>query len=250
MCFHRTNGRLPQKRPIYWLHSFRLLPNSNRRQLGILPTDFWNGMYSVRVCVRAVNIQNWSRMKCCRLSFARACFTSWEQPPINCKWFLKMENSFANVQTSGNSNFYISFCPALTLISKKLQMSEAIAGATLLAFGNASPDLFTAMANYQNDTKMLYAQTFGNFLRFFARIRCVWPMPFRFFFAGGDLFLLGFVAAIICIVSPVSLDPATTFRDMFFLLVTCIWLALAFHDEKFDYFEAIGEDWGRFSSFN
>lgn len=64
------------------------------------------------------------------------------------------------------------------------------------------------------------------------------------------MFLLGFVAALICIVSPVSLDPVTTFRDIFFLLLTCIWLALAFHDEKFTYIEAVGEDWERPSCFN
>lgn len=59
--------------------------------------------------------------------------------------------------------FRFSFCPALTLISKKLKMSENIAGVTILAFGNASPDLFTALASYRSDTQMLYAQTFGKF---------------------------------------------------------------------------------------
>lgn len=43
-------------------------------------------------CVRAVNKQSWIRMIYCRLSFACACFTCWERPPINCKWFLALEN--------------------------------------------------------------------------------------------------------------------------------------------------------------
>lgn len=59
---------------------------------------------------------------------------------------------------------------------------------------------------------------------------------------GGDLFLIGCVAALIFIVSPASFDRVTVLRDMVFFLITCVWLALSFVDEHFTYFEAVGKD--------
>eukprot|EP00878_Enallax_costatus_P012329 GHUV01012878.1.p1 GENE.GHUV01012878.1~~GHUV01012878.1.p1 ORF type:complete len:266 (+),score=62.65 GHUV01012878.1:277-1074(+) len=38
------------------------------------------------------------------------------------------------------------FCPALELISEYLQLAPVVAGATLLAFGNGAPDIFTQVA--------------------------------------------------------------------------------------------------------
>lgn len=40
-------------------------------------------------------------------------------------------------------------CPSLFIISKTLKMSQNVAGVTLLAFGNGSPDIFSAMAGIQ-----------------------------------------------------------------------------------------------------
>jgi hypothetical protein len=38
------------------------------------------------------------------------------------------------------------FCPSLELIAAYLKMPPAVAGATLLSFGNGAPDLFTQLA--------------------------------------------------------------------------------------------------------
>jgi hypothetical protein len=38
------------------------------------------------------------------------------------------------------------FCPALEIISDYLRLSPAVAGATLLSFGNGAPDVFTQIA--------------------------------------------------------------------------------------------------------
>jgi sodium/potassium/calcium exchanger 6 len=38
------------------------------------------------------------------------------------------------------------FCPALEYIADKLRMPPAVAGATLLSFGNGAPDVFTMLA--------------------------------------------------------------------------------------------------------
>jgi sodium/potassium/calcium exchanger 6 len=39
------------------------------------------------------------------------------------------------------------FCPTLELISDHLKLSPAVAGATLLAFGNGAPDVMTIVAS-------------------------------------------------------------------------------------------------------
>lgn len=39
-----------------------------------------------------------------------------------------------------------SFCPALTVISAILRLSQNVAGVTLLALGNGAPDIFSAFA--------------------------------------------------------------------------------------------------------
>ncbi len=39
-----------------------------------------------------------------------------------------------------------SFCPALTVISSILRLSQNVAGVTLLALGNGAPDIFSAFA--------------------------------------------------------------------------------------------------------
>ena len=39
-----------------------------------------------------------------------------------------------------------SFCPALTVMSQVLRLSQNVAGVTLLAFGNGAPDIFSAYA--------------------------------------------------------------------------------------------------------
>lgn len=43
-------------------------------------------------------------------------------------------------------------------------LSENLAGVTLLAFGNGSPDIFTALSDYEADTELLYAELLGKFL--------------------------------------------------------------------------------------
>jgi Ca2+/Na+ antiporter len=38
------------------------------------------------------------------------------------------------------------FCPSLEFIADRLKLSPAVAGATLLSFGNGAPDVFTQLA--------------------------------------------------------------------------------------------------------
>lgn len=49
----------------------------------------------------------------------------------------------------------LSFCPALTVMSSVLRLSQNVAGVTLLALGNGAPDIFSAYAavNQAEDEK-------------------------------------------------------------------------------------------------
>lgn len=73
-----------------------------------------------------------------------------------------------------------SFCPALAVLSDVMGLSENLAGVTILAFGNGSPDIFTALADFGGDTELMYAELMGKiydlhlkliFYRFFFLIR-------------------------------------------------------------------------------
>lgn len=68
-----------------------------------------------------------------------------------------------------------SFCPALAALAKAMRMSENLAGVTLLAFGNGSPDIFTALADFEGDTELLYSELFGRFRLYikFSFCKCV-----------------------------------------------------------------------------
>ncbi|GFY43992.1 hypothetical protein TNIN_445811 [Trichonephila inaurata madagascariensis] len=53
-------------------------------------------------------------------------------------------------------------CPSLFIISKTLKMSQNVAGVTLLAFGNGSPDIFSAIAGIrQKKTEMVIGGLIG-----------------------------------------------------------------------------------------
>ena len=45
----------------------------------------------------------------------------------------------------------LSFCPALKVMSQVLRLSQNVAGVTLLALGNGSPDIFSAFAAINQD---------------------------------------------------------------------------------------------------
>lgn len=55
-----------------------------------------------------------------------------------------------------------SLCPALFVISQTLGMSQNVAGVTLIAFGNGSPDIFAAIAGMtQGRPELVIGGLFG-----------------------------------------------------------------------------------------
>lgn len=118
-------------------------------------------------------------------------------------------------------------------------LSESIAGATLLAFGETSRDVFTAVAESHGDLHVTYVEHFGRrniYRKCFRQITY-----FILYVTGGSLFLCGCVAATIFILTPVSMHYSTVIRDMAFFHVTCIWVSHAFQNEKVEWHEAIGK---------
>lgn len=49
----------------------------------------------------------------------------------------------------------------MAVLASAMGLSENLAGVTLLAFGNGSPDVFTALSDWNGDTELLYAELFG-----------------------------------------------------------------------------------------
>ena len=94
-----------------------------------------------------------------------------------------------------------SFCPSLKVLSRLLGLSESVAGVTLVAFGNAAPDLFTSVAGLHGDARHFYTDLYGSAM-------CV-------------LFL---VTGLILSMAPVNVQPASFTINILFLLLNLIYI--------------------------
>lgn len=109
-----------------------------------------------------------------------------------------------------------SFCPTLVIISNTLGLSENLAGVTLIAFGNGSPDLFSAFANTEADTELMFNELIG-----------------------ASLFIIGIVGSLIVLVRPFSVVVLMTSRDLLFFLMATLAIYIAFYDEVVNVYEAV-----------
>lgn len=88
-------------------------------------------------------------------------------------------------------------CPSLFIISKTLKMSQNVAGVTLLAFGNGSPDIFSAIAGInQGKTEMVI----GGLI-------------------GGGIFVTTVVAGSIFLTQNFGMMKRPFLRDVFFYMI-------------------------------
>lgn len=97
-------------------------------------------------------------------------------------------------------------------------MSENIAGVTLLAFGNGSPDLFSALA--QLGQEMSVGKIFTEVM-------------------SGCLFVSVLISGIILIVKPFVLSPSTFLRDSLFLIFSLLFIEYCIDDGTFSLIETI-----------
>lgn len=107
-----------------------------------------------------------------------------------------------------------SFCPALAVISKMLKMSENVAGVTLLAFGNGSPDIFASLATPSGDSELMYTELLG-----------------------AAIFCTGLIAGIIFFIRPFKIVPQTYIRDVVFFMFSAIVIHNFMHDLRYSLIE-------------
>nr|XP_037280651.1 mitochondrial sodium/calcium exchanger protein-like [Rhipicephalus microplus] len=109
--------------------------------------------------------------------------------------------------------------PALFVISKTLRMSQNMAGVTLLAFGNGSPDIFAALAGVRQGS---YELVIGGLI-------------------GGGIFVTTVVAGSVFLVAPFKLASRPFVRDVvFYFSAWGLGLLLVFIRDRSPLMHAIG----------
>ncbi|XP_052898565.1 mitochondrial sodium/calcium exchanger protein-like [Anopheles moucheti] len=107
------------------------------------------------------------------------------------------------------------FCPTLAAIAKALNISEALAGVTILAFGNGSPDLFTAVANPDADTELMFSELLGS-----------------------AAFVIGVIGGTVLLIQPFDFSPWSISRDLAFFIAAIVWITLKAADERFSLYDS------------
>lgn len=115
---------------------------------------------------------------------------------------------FAFYVLSYTADEYLS--PSLNQISKTFNLSESLAGVTLLAFAAGAPDVFASLASAEG------GETEGIFMGISVLL-------------GSSLFILATVTALVIIYSPepIKLNRRFFSRDMLFLLASMLLLLYA-----------------------
>lgn len=108
-------------------------------------------------------------------------------------------------------------CPNLDTISKFFKMSESLAGVTLLALGNGSPDVFSTLEAMKIDSANL---AIGEL-------------------CGAALFITGVVVGSMSIVRPFKVAKKPFLRDLLFLIFAIIITVVFLSDEKITIWEAL-----------
>lgn len=111
------------------------------------------------------------------------------------------------------------FCPSLVVISKVLHLSPNIAGVTFLAFGNGSPDVFSAIAALSTGGDP--ALGLGGLL-------------------GAGVFVTTVVAGTISVVTPFTAMQRPFIRDVIFYIVGVYWTFTVLWRGYIYVFESIG----------
>lgn len=109
-------------------------------------------------------------------------------------------------------------CPSLFIISKTLKMSQNVAGVTLLAFGNGSPDIFSAIAGITGGKSEM---VIGGLI-------------------GGGIFVTTVVAGSIFLTQNFGMMKRPFLRDVFFYMAAAGFAFYPFFKEEISIYHAIG----------
>ncbi|XP_017038780.1 mitochondrial sodium/calcium exchanger protein [Drosophila ficusphila] len=93
------------------------------------------------------------------------------------------------------------FCPTLKVIADAFRLNESTAGVTILAIANGSPDLFTAIASRLDSSR-------------FSFLACM----------AQTMFLHTFVAGMVILTRPFSMEPNYYLRDFGFLFLNTAYM--------------------------
>lgn len=108
-------------------------------------------------------------------------------------------------------------CPALVNISRTLNMSQSVAGVTLLAFGNGAPDVVSTIAGVgQNRSSLVAGELFG-----------------------GALYVCTMVIGLLLVLNEFTI-PKSLFRDVLFYLGASLWAHSLFRRGYVELRDAIG----------
>ncbi|KAG2037702.1 Sodium/calcium exchanger protein-domain-containing protein [Suillus americanus] len=102
------------------------------------------------------------------------------------------------------------FTPNLATIAASLGLDENVAGVTFLAFGNASPDVFSTFSAMRTDSGSL---AIGELL-------------------GAASFIVSVVVGSMCIIKPFKVERAPFLRDVGFFTLSVIVLLVILHDGR------------------
>ncbi|KAG0280270.1 hypothetical protein BGZ95_010708 [Linnemannia exigua] len=109
------------------------------------------------------------------------------------------------------------FCPNLNTISKKLHLSESMAGVTFLAFGNASPDIFSTFSAVGAGSGTLAV---GEVV-------------------GASSFITSIVIGSMAIVQPFKVSRAPFLRDMIFFTGCILSILYMVLDRKITFVQSV-----------
>ena len=108
------------------------------------------------------------------------------------------------------------FCPALEELSTTMRMSANIAGATLLAFGNGAPDVFSNVASFSSGNADLGLSGL----------------------LGAGIFVTTIVVGAVAFVSNPTINGAAFLRDVAFYIISTSVLLVYYRDAKIEVWEA------------
>jgi len=113
------------------------------------------------------------------------------------------------------------FCPALQYISSNLKLSENIAGLTIVAFGNGSPDIFSAVAAFTNSNPNVAGVAVGSLI-------------------GSAILLSTIVAGLVSFTQSFSVAKRPFLRDLIFYIAAVYWLFCLLYRGNIDIYNSVG----------
>ena len=99
-----------------------------------------------------------------------------------------------------------------------MRLSENIAGVTILAFGNGSPDIFTSIVTSEDEQLIMFTELIG-----------------------AGVFVTAIIAGSVVVVKPFKLKPQYIIRDASFYILAVCWICYVVQDDVVHLWEALSK---------